>query len=173
MPLGPPDSQAGWQDMFSRIREVVYPHLTAEARRWTTEQFAAFLEDDENFAFSKVLRHGDFGTSNTLYSAEQRRVVGIIDFSHAGVGDAAIDFAGLCVSYGDPFLKRCARVYPLIDQCWERIRFYAVCAFLLEDALFCVENDLDEAGEVINQVNKVAESGGRNGISKFPVVRGQ
>ena len=61
MPLGPPDSQAGWQDMFSRIREVVYPHLTAEARRWTTERFAAFLEDDEHFAFSKVLRHGDFG----------------------------------------------------------------------------------------------------------------
>ena len=129
MPLGPPDSQAGWQDMFSRIREVVYPHLTAEARRWTTERFAAFLEDDEHFAFSKVLRHGDFGTSNTLYSSEQRRVVGIIDFGHAGVGDAAIDFAGLCVSYGEPFLKRCARVYPLIDQCWERIRFYAVAPF--------------------------------------------
>ena len=173
MPLGPPDSQAGWQDMFSRIREVVYPHLTAEARRWTTERFAAFLEDDEHFAFSKVLRHGDFGTSNTLYSSEQRRVVGIIDFGHAGVGDAVIDFAGLCVSYGEPFLKRCARVYPLMDQCWERIRFYANCAFLLEDALFCVEHDLDEAGEVINQVNKIAESSGRNGISQFPVVRGQ
>ena len=157
MPLGPPDSQAGWQDMFSRIREVVYPHLTAEARRWTTERFAAFLEDDEHFAFSKVLRHGDFGTSNTLYSSEQRRVVGIIDFGHAGVGDAAIDFAGLCVSYGEPFLKRCARVYPLMDQCWERIRFYANCAFVLEDALFCVEHDLDEAEEVVNQVNKVAE----------------
>ena len=160
MPLGPPDSQAGWQDMFSRIREVVYPHLTAEARKWTTERFAAFLEDDEHFAFSKVLRHGDFGTSNTLYSSEQRRVAGIIDFGHAGVGDAAIDFAGLCVSYGEPFLKRCARVYPLMDQCWERIRFYANCAFVLEDALFCVEHGTEEADEVVAQVNKVGKGSG-------------
>ena len=158
MPLGPPDSQAGWQDMFSRIREVVYPHLTAEARRWTTERFAAFLEDDEQFAFSKVLRHGDFGTSNTLYSSEQRRVVGIIDFGHAGVGDPAVDFAGLYVSYGEPFLRRCARVYPLINRYWERIRFYADCAFLLEDALFCVEHGTEEAGEVVSVVNEI---GGR------------
>ena len=158
MPLGPPDSQAGWQDMFSRIREVVYPHLTAEARRWTTERFAAFLEDDEHFAFSKVLRHGDFGTSNTLYSSEQRRVVGIIDFGHAGIGDPAVDFAGLYVSYGESFLRRCAREYPLIDRYWERIRFYAVCAFLLEDALFCVEHGTEEAGEVVAVVNEI---GGR------------
>ena len=160
IPLQPnSETQAGWQDMFSRIREVVYPHLTAEARRWTTERFAAFLEDDEHFAFSKVLRHGDFGASNTLYSSEQRRVVGIIDFGHAGVGDAAIDFAGLCGCYGEPFLKRCARVYPLIDLYWERIRFYVVCAFMLEDALFCIEHDLDEASDVVSEVNKKGDRG--------------
>ena len=72
----------------------------------------------------------------------------------AGVGDPAIDFAGLCISYGEPFLRRCARAYPLIDLCWERIRFYADCAFLLEDALFCAEYDTAEAGEVIAEVNQ-------------------
>ena len=107
---------------------------------------------------AKVLRHGDFGTSNTLYSSEQRRVVGIIDFGHAGIGDPAVDFAGLYVSYGEPFLRRCARVYPLINRYWERIRFYADCAFLLEDALFCVEHGTEEAGEVVSVVNEI---GGR------------
>ena len=159
IPLQPSDTQAGWQDMFTRIREVVYPHLTAEARRWTTERFVAFLEDDEQFAFSNVLRHGDFGASNFLYSAEQRRFVGVIDFSHAGFGDPAIDFAGLCGCYGEPFLKRCARVYPLIDLYWERIRFYVVCAFMLEDALFCIEHDLDEASDVVSEVNKKGDRG--------------
>ena len=27
------------------------------------------------------------------------------------------------------------RVSPLMDQCWGRVRFYAACAFLLDDAL--------------------------------------
>ena len=86
---------------------------------------------------------------------------GIIDFGHASVGDPAIDFAGLCISNGEPFLRRCARAYPLIDLCWERIRFYADCAFLLEDALFCAEHDTAEAGEVIAEVNQAARHNGQ------------
>ena len=79
----------------------------------------------------------------------------------AGVGDPAIDFSGLCISYGEPFLRRCARAYPLIDLCWERIRFYADCALLLEDALFCAEHDTAEAGEVIAEVNQKARPNGQ------------
>ncbi len=152
-PLAPSETQAGWSDIFARIQQVVYPHLTANARRWTTEQFVRFVENAEYFAFTPVLRHGDFGASNILYSAERQRVTGVVDFGHAGIGDPAVDFAGLCVCYGEPFLQRCTRAYPLIERCWERIRFYAGCAFLLEDALFCLENDTAEAGEVIAEIN--------------------
>ena len=159
-PLEPSETQAGWSEIFARIRQVVYPHLTADARRWTTSQFVSFLENADHFAFANVLRHGDFGTSNILYSAGQKRVVGIIDFGHVGIGDPAIDYAGLCVSYGEPFLRRCVRAYALIDLCWERIRFYVDCAFLLEDALFCTENDTDEADEVIAEVNQSAVHSG-------------
>ena len=155
-PLPLSDTPAGWHDLFARIRQIVYPHLTADARRWTTEQFVPFVESADQFAFTNVLRHGDFGPSNILYSAERRRFIGIIDFGSAGIGDPAVDFAGLCGSYGEPFVQRCARVYPLIDLCWERIRFYADCAFLLEDALFCIEHDTAEASEVIAEVNQHA-----------------
>ena len=150
----PSDSPAVWREIFGRVEQVVFAHLTAEARAWTTEQFDAFLGNDERFAFDNVLRHGDFGSSNTLYSAEERRVVGMIDFGHAGIGDPAVDFAGLCVCFGEAFLKRCARVYPLMDQCWERVLFYDECAFLLEDALFCVEHGTEEADGVIGEVNR-------------------
>ncbi len=158
IPQEPSDSSTGWRELFGWMEQVVFPRLTAEARAWTTERFDAFLGEDEQFAFDNVLRHGDFGSSNTLYSAEERRVVGMIDFGHAGIGDPAIDFAGLCVCYGEAFLRRCARVYPLMDQCWERVRFYAECAFLLEDALFCVEHELEEADGVVREINK---KGGR------------
>ena len=138
----------------------MFPRLTAEARAWTTREFDAFLGDEERFAFDTVLRHGDFGSSNTLYSAEARRVVGMIDFGHAGIGDPAVDFAGLCVCFGDAFLRRCARVYPLMDQCWERVRFYADCLFLLEDALFCVEHGTEEADEVVAEINRIGAGPG-------------
>jgi len=160
IPQQPSDSQNGWREIFDRVQTVVYPRLTAEGREWTTQQFVAFLEDDDQFPFSNVLRHGDMGMSNILYSAEQGRFVGVVDFGHAGIGDPAVDFAGLYVCYGESFLKRCARVYPLIDRCWERIRFYADFAFLLEDALFCVEHGTEEADEVVAEVNRVGKGSG-------------
>ena len=160
IPQQPSDSQDGWRELFNRIQTVVYPRLTAEGREWTTQQFDAFLEDDDQFPFSSVLRHGDMGMSNILYSAEQGRFVGVVDFGHAGIGDPAVDFAGLYVCYGESFLKRCARVYPLIDRCWERIRFYADFAFLMEDALFCVEHGTEEADEVVAEVNRVGKGSG-------------
>ena len=156
IPREPSDSPAVWREIFGRIEQVVFPRLTAEARAWTGEQFDAFLGDDEQFAFDNVLRHGDFGSSNILYSAGERRVVGMIDFGHAGIGDPAVDFAGLCVCFGEAFLRRCARLYPLMDLCRDRIRFYADCAFLLEDALFCIEHETDEADSVVSEINRRA-----------------
>ena len=153
-PLKPAETQAAWSKVFARIRRVVYPHLNAEAREWTDYQFIPFLENADSFAFVDVLRHGDFGASNILYSEGARRMTGVVDFGHAGVGDPAVDFAGLSVCYGEEFLQRCARVYPFIDCCWERIRFYAECAFLLEDALFCTEKDTEERDKVIAEVNR-------------------
>ncbi len=157
-PLEPADTRAGWREIFARVERIVFPRLSAEARRWTTQQFVSFMDDDEQFGFSNVLRHGDVGSSNMLYSAEARRFVGFIDFGHAGIGDAAVDFAGLYVCFGEAFMDRCARTYPLIERCWERIRFYADCAFLLEDALFCIEHDLEESKEVVAEINGVLEA---------------
>ncbi len=158
-PLQPAETQAAWGRIFARIRRVVYPRLNPAARDWTDRRFVPFLENADSFAFANVLRHGDFGASNILYSESARRITGIVDFGHAGVGDPAVDFAGLCVCYGEQFLRRCARVYPHIDLCWERIRFYAGSAFLLEDALFCTENDTEERDEVIGEVNRKAVGG--------------
>ncbi len=155
IPQTPSDSPAAWREIFGRIEEVVFPRLTAEALAWTGEQFDAFLGDGEQFTFDNALRHGDFGSSNMLYSAEEQRVVGMIDFGHAGIGDPAVDFAGLYVCFGEAFLRRCARVYPLMERCRDRVRFYAGCAFLLEDALFCLEHGTAEADRVVSEINRV------------------
>ena len=96
----------------TRIQTVVYPRLTAEGRVGGRRSgLSPFLEDDEQFPFSNVLRHGDMGMSNILYSAEQGRFVGVVDFSHAGDWRSLRStLRGCMFRYGEPFMQRFARV---------------------------------------------------------------
>ena len=149
----PSETLDEWSDIYRRIWQMVFPHLSKNARSWAKSQFDSFLENPESFDFTPVLRHGDFGTSNILYNSREKRISGIIDFGHTGIFDPGIDFAGLYVSYGESFLHKCCRIYPQIKESWERIHFYGTIAFGLIDALFCVENGSDEATEVIAELN--------------------
>jgi aminoglycoside 2''-phosphotransferase len=69
----------------------------------------------------RVLKHGDFGTSNILFDRQQRTICGMIDFGSSGLGDPAYDLAGLLSSYGEAFVKRCWRVYPEIESFMDRV----------------------------------------------------
>ena len=93
-----------------------------------------------------MLKHGDFGPSNILYSKDEERVTGVIDFGSSGLGDPAYDFAGLLSGYGEPFVESFAKVYPAVEVFFERIRFYRGTFALLE-ALFGIENDDERALE--------------------------
>ena len=71
-------------------------------------------------------------------------VTGILDFSGAGIGDPACDFAGLYICYGDAFYQHCASVYPDMTPALNRVHFYCG-TFALQEALFGLENDDMEA----------------------------
>jgi len=87
-----------------------------------------------------VLRHGDFGTSNILYDPESTSVTGIIDFSSAGLGDPAVDFAALLASYGEHFYTQCCPHCPEMEHALNQVRFYCG-TFTLQEALFGIENN--------------------------------
>lgn len=140
------DTKEEWLDIFRRIRQRLLPAMRAEAREWTTQHFERFLGNNANFAYTPVLRHGDFGTGNILVNEDVSALQGIIDFGHAGLGDRAYDFAGLTSSYGEAFVGQMQSSYPMLPTLWERIRFYAGTFALLE-ALFGAENGDAEAYE--------------------------
>ncbi len=75
-------------------------------------------------------------------------ISGIIDFSSAGWGDPAVDFAAILspVSYGESFLERFAGCYPGIKAMLSRARFY-VGTFALQEALNGLEDGDQEAFE--------------------------
>jgi len=87
----------------------------------------------------RVLKHGDFGTSNILFDRQQRTICGVIDFGSSGLGDPAYDLAGLLSCYGEAFVRRCWQVYPEIESFMDRVRFYQG-SFALEETLFGIEN---------------------------------
>lgn len=127
-------------DLYTRIREMLYAYMRPDARKAVTEHFETFLGNVGTFAHDLVLRHGDFGTSNILFDSQTQRIRGILDFGSAGLGDPAVDFAGLLSQYGEEFVERCGRAYPGVEALMERIRFYQG-TFALQEALFGLENN--------------------------------
>lgn len=137
-----------WRDLYARFRSKLFPFMRADARRWVTEQFEGFLGDKSNCSYTPALVHGDFGRTNILYNARTNSISGIIDFSSAGWGDPAVDFAAILspVCYGEPFLERFSVHYPGIEAMLSRARFY-VGTFALQEALYGLEDEDQKAFE--------------------------
>jgi len=130
-----------WQELYERFRDKLFRYMRRDARAWTTRHFEEFLSDPRNCDYAPAFIHGDFGPSNILYDAGTKSISGIIDFSSAGWGDPATDFAAiLCsVGYGEEFLQRFSATYPGIEQVLSRARFYAG-TFALQEALYGLED---------------------------------
>ncbi len=140
------ETREEWLDLYRRMREKLFPFMRPDARRWAENHFEPYLDQAGNFDFTPALRHSDFGASNILYDRAKRRICGVIDFGSAGLGDPAIDFAGLLSCYGEDFIQQCRRGYPRIDEFTARIHFYRG-TFALYEALFGLENNDPKAFE--------------------------
>lgn len=134
------DTRQEWAELYARIRAQLFGYLRPTARRRVAQHFESFLAGPNQSAFQPALRHGDFGTSNILYDPESALITGIIDFSSAGLGDPAVDFAALLASYGEAFYAQCYPHYPEMEHALDRARFYHG-TFALQEALFGIEND--------------------------------
>jgi aminoglycoside 2''-phosphotransferase len=133
-------------DLYARIREKLYGYMRAGGRKSVALHFETYLGNVDNFAYEAVLRHGDFGTSNILFDSQAMAVRGILDFGSAGLGDPAVDFAGLLSQYGEAFVARCGQAYPGSEALMNRIRFHKG-TFALQEAVFGLEHDDRDAFE--------------------------
>ncbi len=136
------DGRDDWADLYSRIREKLFPLMSAAGREQVIHHFEPYLAEAQHFAYTPVLRHGDFGTGNILFDAAQRRFTGVIDFGSAGLGDAAVDLAAVYGwrGRGEAFARRMFSRYPELEIMLPRAKFYAG-TFLLQEALFGAENN--------------------------------
>ncbi len=148
MPLPLVDTKAEWVDLYEKIRAKLFKFMRPDAQLLVQNHFEDYLNTSEDYSFQPTLRHGDFGTVNLLYDKYTQSISGVIDFGNAGLGDPAVDFAGIIspVGYGESFLKRFEDIYPNIEAIMKRSKFY-VGTFALQEALYGVEYHDKEAFE--------------------------
>ncbi len=134
------DTKREWENLFRRFQEKLLPTMPLSEQEPVNKHFRRFLDNELNFEYEPVLRHGDFGTVNLLFEPQTRQITGVIDFGNAGLGDPALDFATLMApfGYGLSFLQRVAHHYPVDEAALSRARFYN-STFALQEALYKIE----------------------------------
>jgi aminoglycoside 2''-phosphotransferase len=140
------DGQAQWADLYSRIRDKLFPLMSPASRALLVRHFESYLDQADNASYPPVLRHGDFGPSNILFDASARTISGIIEFGSAGLGDPALDVASVMgpFGYGEAFARSFAEFYPAVETLLDRARFYAG-TFAVQEALWGLEHGDPEA----------------------------
>jgi aminoglycoside 2''-phosphotransferase len=133
------DGLLEWESMYAEIQQHLYAFMRPEARAQVSGFFEAYLGDPSLHQYLPCLRHGDFGPTNILYDPEKTSISAVIDFESLAPGDPAVDLASASV-YGQPFLERFHRVYPLSDALLARARFYKG-TYALQDALHGFKNN--------------------------------
>lgn len=122
--LGQPGTVTDWRCRYQALLDQVVRSaprvLDAGLMAALTGEFTAFLKQD--WDFTPVLVHRDLAPEHVLVD-DTGRIVGLIDFEDAAVGDPAIDFAGLLpllgcdrvdellVAYGRPVDRDRVRTY--------------------------------------------------------------
>jgi aminoglycoside phosphotransferase (APT) family kinase protein len=83
-------------------------------------------DDDDHTGMLRFL-HGDFSADNIIVDPTSGRLVGVIDWGNAAVGDPALDFTSLVLWRGWDFMHAVLDAYRLTtdDLFLERVRYHA------------------------------------------------
>ncbi|HEX3647052.1 MAG TPA: phosphotransferase [Pseudonocardiaceae bacterium] len=112
--------RSGYRTLWADVEARVLPALEDDLAGAIAAEFAALLAGD--WDFQPVLVHGDMATEHVLVD-DAGRVVGLIDFEDATVGDPAIDFAGLLPLLDEQRIDQLIADYGrAVDR--ERLRHY-------------------------------------------------
>jgi aminoglycoside 2''-phosphotransferase len=120
-----PVNHEKWLDIRQRVTENVYPLLLNYQIQWAHELFDSVLEKPDAFDYEPALIHGDLAPYHILFDDQSRRIMGVIDFGMAGIGDAALDIGSLISTYGESFVSKMRNSYPGLESYLPRGRFYA------------------------------------------------
>lgn len=111
----PDQSPAGWRAHHRELVEQVAAAAPAAGLTPGGERalgrLRRALDDDRLWAVRMVLCHGDVGPPHLLVDPRRRVLTGIVDWTDARVGDAALDLAGVLAGCGEPAYRLVRDLY--------------------------------------------------------------
>ena len=126
---------------FRTLRNETLPALSERLRQTEFQRIErwwdSFLSDDRLTQFEPAVSHGDFWFANMLVDGAGSRLVAIVDWEHAAVGDPALDFSTL-LHLGEDFTAGVIAAYRQaggvfgeddayrMRRLWELRHFYGV-----------------------------------------------
>ncbi|SEQ91380.1 aminoglycoside 2''-phosphotransferase [Virgibacillus subterraneus] len=131
-----------WNDLFTSVRENVYPELSEFQQQTITCVFTRFLDTLPTLSYPTTVIHGDLSTSNIIWN--EGEVTGIIDFTDAQIGDPAFDFAGFYWEFGPEFTKKVLSYYEGIESkesIFERVESFYGLQPVFHELLHSIHND--------------------------------
>lgn len=144
------DSGPGMQDFWNRFKDVCLNKMPAwllsEEMQWVEELFMSFEIMIKDHQIPLVLIHADFTEDHILFDEKSERISGIIDFGDLQMGDPALDFAGLSLSYGESFMMEVAKCYQagIDDGFFDRIQQFYLQQVPMQGLLYGIETKNEE-----------------------------
>jgi aminoglycoside 2''-phosphotransferase len=122
---GSAQNLARCKHLYQEVEQELFPYLMTMGKDWVRQHFAPMLTGTLSLDYTPALIHDDLAPYHILFNRADQRISGVIDFGTASLNDPAKDFALLIDAYGESFLRRMLRFYPLIEEALDRARFYA------------------------------------------------
>lgn len=106
------DWYRNYTNFYEKIQNECFHYLDETVQKNASALFESFLGEKENFTFGPKFIHQDLSAeAHILCDSKTNRVVGIIDWEDACIGDPAIDFTGILWDCGEKFAERVIQHY--------------------------------------------------------------
>jgi aminoglycoside 2''-phosphotransferase len=124
--LTPDEWRSKYLEFYQWMQKTMQRQVSGALWKNMRDVWDDFLGTEANFHFTPVLIHGDLGAEHLLVDPHSDRLVGVIDWGDACVGDPALDFTGLLASFGADFVSQALASYvrPVDSRFWRRMAFY-------------------------------------------------
>ena len=121
-----------YRALRNEVRDNVMPLLESTTAAAIERGYSRFLDEELATLEDVALVHCDLGCEHILISDDRSTVSGLIDFEDVTIGDPAIDFVGIYVTYGMEAVERVRDGYQCasnVQRSWDvnfvnRLRFY-------------------------------------------------
>jgi aminoglycoside 2''-phosphotransferase len=148
-----------WTRRRNTAREIVYPLVNTDIRRWIEGFYSGFIAVLKQSKITQSLIHADIESEHIIVDPKKQRLAGIIDFGDAHIDDPAYDFNFL-ESYGNEFMQSVYETYtnPLDESFDARREFYKTRRMISNLQHWITHNDQEKVQYHIRQLQAYVSS---------------